>query len=520
MSIVKRCIVSVGANIARAAVSLVVGLLVARGLGPADYGNLAYLLGSFWAIRALLDMGSSSAFYTFIAQRQRSKSYYTVYFCWLGLQFMITAGLVVLVLPQSVIERIWLGQERATILLAFLATFLQNQVWQTVVQMHEAVRLTIRVQIGGLVIIVLHLLLVVLLQYGGWLGVESVLGAIVVEYLAAAAWMSATLRRSVSAPGSEHRSGHSSVRSAIAEYFKYCQPMIVIAIFTFFYELADRWLLQRYGGPRQQGFYQVASQLSTVSLLATTSILNILWKEVAEACERGDHGRVFALHQKTSRLLVVLAAAVACFLAPWAEQLVDLLLGPAFHAAWPALFLMLLYPIHQTMGQINGALFMATAQNASFMKITVAGLLLSIPVSYLLIGPTDSAGLPALELGAMGLAIKIVGLNLLMVNIEALVIARHYRKEHQWQYQVTIIALLLALGYAARFAVEGLAPGIAKAMGDAPKPAMLITMALGALLYLAGMFALFTRAPGLAGFERAEIAALIEQMRGLAKRRA
>ena len=79
-SIKKRFIFSVGANIARAAVSLMVGLLVARGLGPADYGNLAYLLGSFWAIRALLDMGASSAFYTFIARRDRGNPYYFLYF--------------------------------------------------------------------------------------------------------------------------------------------------------------------------------------------------------------------------------------------------------------------------------------------------------------------------------------------------------------------------------------------------------------------------------------------------------
>jgi O-antigen/teichoic acid export membrane protein len=73
---------------ARAAISLIAGLLVARGLGPSDYGNLAYLLGSFWAIRALLDMGSGSAFYTFIAQRHRGRLFYLVYFCWLGFELV------------------------------------------------------------------------------------------------------------------------------------------------------------------------------------------------------------------------------------------------------------------------------------------------------------------------------------------------------------------------------------------------------------------------------------------------
>jgi O-antigen/teichoic acid export membrane protein len=514
LSIKKRFLFSVSANIARAAVSLIVGLLVARGLGPADYGNLAYLLGSFWAIRALLDMGASSAFYTFIAQRQRGRLYYFVYFGWLAFQFLFSAGLVVLLLPSAVVDRFWLGQERDMILLALLATFLQNQVWQAVVQMHEAVRKTARVQTAGLLIIVVHLLLIVLMLYGGWLSIRTVLWAIVAEYLTVAVWLSRSLRKSLAeASAGGAGSEKSSFKSVFFEYLGYCRPMVVIAVFTFCYEMADRWLLQRFGGASQQGFYQVASQLSTISLLATTSILNILWKEVAEACERGDHSRVIVLHQKTTRLLVLLAAVVSCFLAPWAEQLVDILLGNAYHAAWPVLFLMLFYPIHQTMGQINGTLFMATGRNSVYMKITVAGLLVSIPVSYLLIAPGNGALLPGLDLGAMGLAVKIVGMNILFVNIQSWVIARHYEMEFQWRYQVLFILTLLALAYAARFIGQGMVPAISQMIGSAAKPAVLIGMACGGMIYLTGVVTLFVRAPGMTGMERSEVTALIDRMK-------
>ena len=511
MSIKKRFLFSVGANIVRAGLSLAVGLLVARGLGPADYGNLAYLLGSFWASRALLDMGMASAFYTFIAQKHRGRRYYLVYFGWLTFQFLFSVGLVALLLPSTVVDRFWLGHPRELILLAFLATFLQNQIWQTVVQIHEAARQTIKVQMAGLLIICVHLLLVVLLLFFGWLEVRTVLWAIIAEYLVAAVWLAGTLQTAtMENNANEGRNDETHLREVLSEYFHYCRPMIVISIFTFTYEMADRWLLQHFGGASQQGFFQVASQLSTISLLATTSILNILWKEVAEACKRGEHARVIQLHQKSTRLLILLTATISCFLGPWSEQLVAILLGDAYHAAWLVLLLMLFYPIHQAMGQINGTLFMATGQNTTYMKITVAGLLVSMPVSYLLIAPESAGGL---EMGAIGLAIKVVGINLVFVNIQSWLIARYYRIAYHWQYQVTVILALLALGFFSRGLVQSLVPNLAQIQAGTDSLAGLLWIALSRIVYLAGLFILIMRAPSVIGLNRHDVNALLNDMR-------
>lgn len=520
-SIRKRFLFSAGANIARAAVSLAVGLLVARGLGPADYGNLAYLLGSFWAIRALLDMGSSSAFYTFIAQRGRSCHYYFVYFGWVAFQFLFSVALVAVLLPSAVVDRFWLGQDRELILLALLATFLQNQVWQTVVQLHEAERKTIRIQLAGLAIILIHLALVALMLLGHWLSVRAVLWAIVGEYFIAAVWLSITLRHSggPSEPTLMGKDGgNDSLGSVVQAYFRYCRPMAVIAVFSFCYEMADRWLLQHYGGARQQGFYQIAAQLSTVSLLATTSVMNIFWKEIAEASERGDHARVVALHQKTTHLLVFVASVVSCFLAPWAEQLVDVLLGQAYHAAWPVLFLMLFYPIHQAMGQINGTLFMATARNTIYMKITVAGLLIGIPISYLLVAPVEGGVPPGLDLGAMGLAIKIVGLNIIFVNIQSWMIARHYSAGFKWRYQILIIFALLSLGYLSRYSVEWIVSGLLQLTAAPSMFFGLGEVVLSGLIYLTLVAAVVMHSPRIAGLDKNELVTYCDRARTLYRR--
>ena len=54
------------ANATRSLLSFAAGLVVARALGASRYGDLTFLLASFVAIGSLADMGSSSAFYTFL----------------------------------------------------------------------------------------------------------------------------------------------------------------------------------------------------------------------------------------------------------------------------------------------------------------------------------------------------------------------------------------------------------------------------------------------------------------------
>ncbi len=56
-------------NITRLGLSFLSGLIVARGLGPEDFGNFSFLLTSFIAIKQLLNMGTSQAFYTFISKK-------------------------------------------------------------------------------------------------------------------------------------------------------------------------------------------------------------------------------------------------------------------------------------------------------------------------------------------------------------------------------------------------------------------------------------------------------------------
>ena len=470
-SIRSRFSVTLVTNLLRALVNFSAGLLVARGLGPEDYGRFAFLIGAFLALRQLLDLGSSNAFFTFVSQRPRHRRFYMYYFAWLAVQSLGPLLVIGLILPASWVAVIWEGEGRALLVLAFAATFLQNRAWQTAVQIAESQRLTHRIQVLNLVVAVFHLVVVTLLWTTGTLTVTRLFLLIFGEY-ALALVVSAKVVKVATASADSDR-----LPSMFKDYKKYCGPLVPLAGVGFAYEFADRWLLQHHGGAAEQAYYAVSAQFAAVSLIATTSVLKIFWKEIAEAHERGDKERTANLYRRVHRVFYMVTASIAGFLVPWAEDVVLVVLGPAFVAGATTLAIMFLYPVLQTVGQINGTMLYATEQSRAQAIIGVAFMLCSIVVAYFVLAP-PTALVPGMGLGATGLAVKMVGMAVLQVAALTWWTARVNGWPVDWGHHLIGISLPLSAGFLSRWFGE------LALFGDFPAPMKLVIVATAYLFQL------------------------------------
>jgi hypothetical protein len=170
-------------------------------------------------------------------------------------------------------------------------------------------------------------------------------------------------------------------------------------------------------------------------------------------------------------------------------------LGAAYIGGAATLVIMFLYPIHQSMGQIGGTMLYATEQVTVQVVIGIVFMVASIGVTYLVLAP-KSAVVPGLGLASGGLALKMVGLQIMQANIIAYLIARVRKWRFDWVYQPVSLVGCLALGWLAYRASLGLA-------GNAwPVPAV---MALCCILYSVLTFAMVYAMPWLAGSTRAEL---------------
>lgn len=477
------------ANILRAALVFGSGLLVARGLGPEEYGLMVFLLGTFTATRQLLDMGSSTAFFTFLSQRQRAKSFVGWYLFWLGIQFIFQMLAVGIFIPAAWLEVIWKSDQRFLIILAFVASFVQSVLWSAVLQLCESQRLTRRAQGGAMAVALIHFLLIWIGWWGHWLDVRCVFLLVIVEWTIAVFVIAKKLRF----PAKSDLDNRP--KSIFLEFWRYCKPLIPYAWLSFAYEFADRWLLQTYGGSVQQAYYAVAFQFASIAAIATSSILNIFWKEIAEAHHHVNRSRVAALYQKVSRGLFFIAAAGAGFLAPWSEEILRLTLGAPYSAGGITLMVMLFYPLHQSMGQIGGAMAYATGRVQLYVLNGMAFMALSVFLAYFALA--DSAAiLPGLGLGSIGLAGKMVLVQIISVNSLAFFLCRSLGIQYDWKFQP-----LVALGCGVAGFISYAVP---QSLFDF-SPQFWVALPVSGTVFALLMIALVGLGPNLVGLDRKDL---------------
>lgn len=480
-------------NILRAGFSFVTGVVIARILGPGEYGNFSFLIGSFAALASLVDMGSSAAFYTLISQRPRGGKFFVYYALWMLFQLFILL-LLVLFLPVSLRQRIWLGHPEILILLALFSSFATNQLWQFVAQLGESIRDTVAVQVRNLALAVAYLACVAVLAGFQVVSLKPLFVLNIALYLLFSALYAWRIYRT----GLLSKREDEDLRGVFKEFKSYCAPLVICVVIGFLYSFADYWFLQKFGGSAQQGYYAIGARFAALSLIATASMLQIFWKEIAEAYSLGNMERVRLLYHRVSRSLYFIGAVISCVMIPFSREIVALFLGPSYQAAWLPLGLMLFYPVHQSVGQITATMLYAMGKTKVQGLIGIVFMAISIPTAYILLAP-KSAIIPGFQLGAMGLALKMVACQILGVNLSAFFVARYTKTAFNWSHQIVVLILLLPIGFLSKFFVRHML-SLASFEGN-----MVLIMAVSGVFYLVSVVVLIRYFPSIAGLNADQI---------------
>lgn len=449
-SIKNRFATSLAANAVRGGVNFLVALLVARNLGPASYGDFVFLMGTFVALKTLMEMGTSNAFYTFISQRPRSLAFIGAYALWQLALLALVAGIIGFLLPQAWMEIIWLGHGRTLILLALGAVFFQEQAWLTVARIGEALRMTAQTQAINLCVALAHLALVLGAVLFESLTIDLIFKFFVAEY-AVAVLIAIRVFRVLEMEGEPF-----DAKTVLSDYWTYCSPTLVYVWLCFAAEFADRWLLQHFGGSVEQGIFGVGLRISGVCLLVATSLLNIFWKESAEALETDDLARLQKLYKTAVRLAACFAALASGFLIPWSAEILRLTVGSSYSQGSMVLAIMLLYPIHQSWGTINQIMLFASGETRAHLFLNGIFLAINLPLTWFVLAPQD-AWLPGLQLGSLGMALKLIAYTVISTNVISWWIGRRFGWGLDCSFQFIAIGGALASGWLAYQAATSIA---------------------------------------------------------------
>ncbi len=394
-------------------------------------------------------MGTSSAFYTFLSQKPRGLVFVASYVGWQACQFILVAVLIALVFPDAWIASIWLGHSKSWVLLAFIATFLHQSAWQTVIQIGESMRLTRKVQHMNIIIAAFHLLLVGLLWKTNVISIEFIFGLVIFEYVFAIAISCKII------PVPRLEGEVFAIKKLFNEYRQYCVPLAVLAGLSFVYNFYDRWLLQYFSGSKEQAFLSIGIQFSTVCMIATVSVSRIFWKEISEAMENKDHERVYYIYRTVSRLLFLFGIMLSGFLIPWSDEIVLFMLGAPYSQGSLILAVIFFYAVYQSQGQIAGTMMLATKKTRAQLMLRCVIMAVNFPASYLVLAPHDGF-IPGWDLGGLGISIKMVLVAILWSNIAIWWISREFNWGFEFAYQVVGLGGAVFLGWIAHELVMGI----------------------------------------------------------------
>ncbi|MDC1153637.1 hypothetical protein OAT06_06500 [Nitrospinaceae bacterium] len=392
------------------------------------------------------------------------------------------------------LNQIWLGEERELILLSFMAVFIKEQTWNTIVQLGESNRLTLRVQAANILIAITHLLIVALLWINHLLSIQLLFILIISEYFIA--FIIAFKFLYVPYPDTQKLDG----KAILKKYYTYCTPLIFSSILGFIVDFSMRWMLQKYGGPEEQAYYGVGYQFAIVSILLVNAQRNIFWKEISEAYEKGDLERVRYVYKKTSRFFYWSGISISCFLIFWTEEIISLTLGPAYLAGSSVLIFMFIYTGQQALGNISGVFLLATNKTKCHFNFNILGAIIGLPMLYFFLAPKNAI-IPGLELGAMGVAMQMVFNQFLNMNLKIFWIDKTNGWKFDWQFQFIGLGIGLIVAWLALF--------VSGSVSDALSLNIVLKFGLSLFIYFVLIGFYLWNYPGIAGLTRAEIKNLL-----------
>lgn len=400
-------------------VGLAVGFLtisvVPRALGPATFGDFNFLTTFFMRTTSFLDMGTSQCFFTKLSQRPDDRGIVSFY---IRISLIILVAIVAFVAVAwglGASGKLWPSQHLSYICVAALLAYLMwlaGVLWL----MGDAYGITVSAEkmrmlqkvVSGIIIIVLFVV--------GRLNLASYFSYQIVITLILIGSFFYVLRRVVSLRDASLKIEGSAIKSYTKEFSQYSHPLVTYYIVVVFLaEIADRWILQTFGGNVQQGFFGFSSQISSISLLFTVAMVPLLTREFSIAHGRGDLGQMAILFRRYIPMLYAMSAFFACFIGVQADKVIIIMGGEKYKGAGVAVAIMAFFSMLQTYGQLSGQVFFATGKTALYRNIGILFGVIGLPVTYLMVAPVNKYGLGA---GAIGLALKTIIITFLAVNVQ------------------------------------------------------------------------------------------------------
>jgi O-antigen/teichoic acid export membrane protein len=504
-SLRRRYFFKVFANIVTGGAGVISQAVISRGLGATQYGDFNFLTDFFTQFLAFLNVGTSVAFYTKLSKRPHESKLVTFYLVYIHGAILIALLMVAAVVLMGWQGWVWPGQTTIFIFAAVIFAGI-NWIFSSTNDVVDAYGLTVFGEKAKAFQRLLGIGVILFLLHQQWVNMGSVFGFNYAVLLLSIISFIYICQKHGKAIGFKPLTAP-EMKGYITEFYKYSHPLLLISLLSLATGIFDRWFLQIAGGGRQQGFYSLSFKIGAICFLLTSAMTQLITREFSIAYEKKDLAEMSRLFRRHIPLLYGITSIFACFVLVNADKVAIIIGGKDFKTAFLSVAIMAIYPMHQAYGQLSTAVFYATDQTRLCSKVVTVFLLLGIPVTYFLLAPTVHYGL---GMGAIGLAIKMVAINILTTNVLLYFNAKFLHLPFGWyvRHQLISAGAFIALAFVATWGMDHCFP-------SAHVLLRFLGAGIGYAFIVLGAVYLF---PGILGLSRQDIKSLLSKVQGLMKK--
>ena len=445
-SLNKRFAIKLLANIVTVIINAVIVAVVPTALGPISYGNFNYLQQFFNQLIAFVDLGTSSCFFTKLSADNDRRELLKIYALFSISLFSVLFLLVLLAKELGYAEFLLSDIPDSYIFYGFWFGFLT---WftQIYVKISDAYALTVSVE--AIKIIHKSLMLGVLLYFINYLPFDLYL-YYYFHYLSLATFVIviSLVFHNENIFNIDVFIRKVGYKKVLNEFYQFCSPLLLFNIVAIGVGIIDIWLLQTVSGSIQTGFYGLAYSIAAMCCVFTSAMTPIITREFSKSFAKNDLLEMRRLFLQYVPILYALAAYFSIFIVFEVDNLLSVFTDERFKGAHIALLIIAFYPLHQTYGQINAALFFATDETRKYRNIGLISSLIGVIFSYLFIYQ--------LEFGAAGFAFKMVLTQLIAVNIQLFFNVRKLKLNffHFINHQIYTVVIFVMMAYFSSLIVD------------------------------------------------------------------
>ena len=166
-------------------------------------------------------------------------------------------------------------------------------------------------------------------------------------------------------------SGAIKVRDYVARWWRFTRPLILLQFYLPVVAYLGLYLIQKWYGSEEQGYYALALQWSAFAMVFTNSGVWIFWREIAHHSGAQDLHHAARIYEQFSSPILVSGAGAGILAVGQQRHTGASGRRRSLSRRRSVLAIMAFYPVSQTMNQLAMAALKAMERTGSYARWTL-----------------------------------------------------------------------------------------------------------------------------------------------------